>query len=68
MPSQEDLVVVAAGLLRRLLSAIGTGGGTFESISAILKHCSLDYVCLPTSYTVRPRPTDRKIVLYDAAS
>ena len=35
------------------VSAIGTGGGTFESISAILKHCSLDYVCLPTSYTVR---------------
>jgi D-threo-aldose 1-dehydrogenase len=35
------------------VSAIGTGGGDYQSISAILKHCSLDYVCLPTSYTVR---------------
>jgi D-threo-aldose 1-dehydrogenase len=34
------------------VSAIGTGGGTFDSISAMLEHCSIDYICLPTSYTL----------------
>ena len=32
--------------------AIGTGGGTHDSIEAMLEHCSIDYVCLPTSYTL----------------
>ena len=34
------------------VAAIGTGGGGYDSISAFLQHCSLDYVCLPTSYTL----------------
>ena len=32
--------------------AIGTGGGRHDSIEAMLEHCSIDYVCLPTSYTL----------------
>ena len=34
------------------VSAIGTGGGTYSTLVPMLKHCSLDYVCLPTSYTL----------------
>jgi D-threo-aldose 1-dehydrogenase len=34
------------------VAAIGTGGGGYDSISAILEHCALDYICLPTSYTL----------------